>query len=269
MLRHTFLHCPGIGEKRERDLWAQGYPHWEAFLGAHPPGGWRDLIAERLTVERAAHDLPRREAWRLATSFPGRIGYLDIETDGGTGPESITCVGLSDGARCEAFVAEDNLHLLPDALERFDLLVTYNGSCFDLPILQRSFPRIDFRRFHHVDLRWPLSRLGWRGGLKAAEREAGILRGLEVQGVDGWTAVHLWRAHREGHPRALETLLRYCLEDVVNLVPLMVRTYNRMVASLPIEVPPLLEGPRVEIPFRADPALVRDILHWQRGVAAL
>lgn len=265
MLRHTFLHCPGIGAKRERDLWARGYEDWEEFLQRHPAGPWRDIIAERLTPERAARDLPRREAWRLAATFAGRIGYLDIETDGGTGPDNITCVGLSDGVTCEAFVAEETLHLLPEALERFDLLVTYNGSCFDLPILQSAFPRVDLGRFHHVDLRWPLSRLGWRGGLKSAEREAGILRAMELQGVDGWTAVLLWRAHRAGHPGARETLLRYCLEDVVNLVPLLVRTYNRLLEELPIEVPPLLEGPRPEVPFRADHGLVRDLLRLQAG----
>src|SRR6185503_12009946 len=81
MLRHSFVHCPGIGLARERTLWERGYVDWDAFLDRHPAGGWRDRVAERLTPERAARELPRREAWRLLPECAGSTLYLDLETD--------------------------------------------------------------------------------------------------------------------------------------------------------------------------------------------
>lgn len=261
MLRHTFLHVPGIGEKRERDLWRRGYTDWEVFRRSHPAGAWRDLILSYLDEDTAVGTLPRREAWRLAPEFPGRTLFLDIETTGLTlTGDSITCVGVSDGRSVASYVRGKNLSHFPEALAGVELLVTYNGSMFDLPILERAFPRVEFGRFRHIDLRFPLHRLGVRGGLKSAERRFGLARPDEIVGVDGYTAVLLWRAHRAGHPNALDTLLCYCLEDVVNLKPLLAIVYNGLTAGLPIEVPPIADDLAPAVPYRADAGLVRSLL---------
>jgi len=262
LLTRTFVHVPGVGERRERGLWERGYTDWDAFLRGHPEGAWKDLIASRLDRERAARDMPRREMWRLASAFPGRTAFLDIETTGlDPGRDGVTCVGLSDGERVEALVRGRDLDRLPEALEPFELLVTYNGSCFDLPILQSAFPQIDFRRFHHIDLRYPLHRLGLKGGLKGVERALGLVRAEEIQGVDGYLAVLLWERHLAGHPRALETLVRYCLEDVVHLCPLLAHAHDRLSTGLPIDVEPIGEVALPAIPYRADGGLVQELLH--------
>ena len=261
MLNRTFVHVPGVGERRERGLWERGFTDWDAFLRGHPTNPWRDLIASRLTRERAARDMPRREMWRLATAFRGRTGFLDIETTGLTpGRDGITCVGLSDGESVEALVQGRDLDRLPRELGRFDLLVTYNGSCFDLPILAAAFPEIDFCRFHHVDLRYPLHRLGLKGGLKGVERALGLARTPEIEGADGYIAVLLWERHLRGHPRALETLVRYCLEDVVHLIPLLAHAYDRLSEPLPLPVEPIGRVSMPAIPYRADGGLVKDLL---------
>ena len=265
MLRHTFLHVPGIGEKKERDLWQRGFTDWESFHRGHPPGAWRELILERLDLERAAADLPKREAWRLGGELSAQTLFLDIETTGlSVDADAITCIGVSDGTTVSAYVRGENLERFPEALLGVKLLVTYNGSSFDLPVLARAFPTIDFARFHHVDLRFPLRRIGLTGGLKAVERTLGIDRPEELEGVDGFMAVRLWRAHRAGRDGALETLVRYCLEDVVNLGPLLAHAYNRLVAPLPISVPPMDAAPRPNIPHRADARLVRELLAGAR-----
>ena len=254
MLRHSFVHCPGIGPARERTLWESGYVDWDAFLARHPGGAWRDRVAERLVPERAARDLPRREAWRLVPECSGRTLYLDLETDGSSG--AITCIGVSDGVTARAYVEGTDLEKFPEALEDTALLVTYNGTGFDLPILQRRFPDLDLRRYLHLDLRIPLHRLGLRGGLKAAEAACGVARAAALRGADGWTAVLLWRAHRAGHPRALDTLCHYCLADAVNLKPLAAIAYNRLTACLPFPVLPIPEGLTPVIPHFADGDLV-------------
>jgi uncharacterized protein YprB with RNaseH-like and TPR domain len=261
LLTRSFVHVPGVGERRERGLWERGFTDWDAFLEGHPRNAWRDLIASRLDRERAARDMPRRETWRLATAFRGRTGFLDIETTGlSPGRDGVTCVGLSDGEEARALVQGRDLDRLPRELERFDLLVTYNGSCFDLPILQAAFPGIDFRRFHHIDLRYPLRRLGLKGGLKGVERALGLARAAEIDGADGYVAVLLWEKHLGGHPRALETLVRYCLEDVVHLAPLLAHAYDRLAEQLPLAVEPFGPVTMPPIPHRADGALVRDLL---------
>lgn len=246
---------------RERRLWEEGYVDWGAFLARHPHGAWRTLIAANLDRELAARTLPRREMWRLADAFGGRTAFLDIETEG-LDPvrDGITCIGLSDGTSVEAFVRGDNLMEFPDALRRFDLIVTYNGLCFDVPVLRRAFPIVDFGRFHHIDLRYPLHRLGVKGGLKGAERMMGIARSEEIEGADGFLAVLLWREHQRGRTGALETLLRYCLEDVVHLKPLLDRVYNALTADLPFRVAPLDSGPIPPIPWRGNGDLVRGLL---------
>jgi uncharacterized protein YprB with RNaseH-like and TPR domain len=261
MLRHTYLHVPGVGERRERDLWLRGFTDWEAFRRGHPAGSWRELILAHLDDGRAARELPRREAWRLANEFPGRTLYLDIETTGlSFEGDSVTCVGVSDGTSTRAFVRGRDLDRFPEALDGVELLVTYNGSSFDLPILKNAFPDVDFDRFHHIDLRFPLHRLGVKGGLKGAEKQLGIGRVEALNGVDGYMAVLLWQAHRAGAATALDTLLRYCLEDVVNLKPLLALTYNRLTAALPLAVASIADDGRPPIAHTADPQLVRDLL---------
>ena len=261
MLHHTYLHVPGVGEKRERDLWLRGFTDWAAFRHGHPSGAWRELILTHLDDARAARELPRREAWRLANEFPGRTLYLDIETTGlSFEGDSVTCVGVSDGATTRAFVRGRDLSRFPEALEGIEMLVTYNGASFDIPILKTAFPEVDFDRFHHIDLRFPMRRLGVRGGLKGAEKQLGIGRSDAIDGVDGFMAVQLWREHRAGSATALDTLLRYCLEDVVNLKPLLALTYNRLAAGLPLAIAPIVDDLRPPITHVADPELVRGLL---------
>ncbi len=261
MLRHTYLHVPGVGEKRERDLWLRGFTDWEKFRRGHPAGAWRELILRHLDDRQAARQLPRREAWRLANEFPGRTLFLDIETTGlSFEGDSVTCVGVSDGTTTQAFVRDRDLSRFPETLDGVELLVTYNGSSFDLPVLKGAFPDVDFGRFHHIDLRFPLHRLGVKGGLKGAERQLGIGRSEAIDGVDGFMAVLLWREHRAGSATALDTLLRYCLEDVVNLKPLLALTYNRLTEGLPLAIAPIAIDMRPPIEYAADPELVRELL---------
>jgi len=261
VLDSTFIHVPGIGQRRERELWERGFTSWDRFLRNHPPGRWHDLIASRLDVERVIRDLPKKEAWRMLPSFPGRTAYLDIETEGLTiGEDAVTCIGLSDGRRTQAFIRGRNLSEFPAALRKFDLLVTYNGACFDLPVLKTAFPTVNFDRLQHIDLRYPAHRVGLKGGLKSIEHQLGLSRAEEIAGADGYLAVLLWREHRRGHPNAVETLAHYCLADVVSLKPLSAEVYNRLARSLPLKISPLTDITPPRNPHRPDGELVRRLI---------
>ena len=45
--------------------------------------------------------------------------------------------------------------------------------------------------------------------------------------IDGFDAVRLWRMHKRGVPRALETLMTYNAEDSLVLQPLLHIAYER------------------------------------------
>jgi uncharacterized protein len=86
----------------------------------------------------------------------------------------------------------------------------------------------------HIDLRYVLMRLGHRGGLKTIEQRLGIQRPIDLQGMNGYDAVLLWNRYREGDSQALDTLIRYNREDVVNLKTLMELAYRTQCSRLPL-----------------------------------
>ena len=64
---------------------------------------------------------------------------------------------------------------------------------------------------------------------------------LTPEDVDGFMAVLLWREYRRGNRAALDTLIRYNLEDVVNLRYLADQVYNLHLARLPLSLESLPE----------------------------
>ena len=74
--------------------------------------------------------------------------------------------------------------------------------------------------------------------------------------LDGWCAVLLWQYHEQGAEGALETLLRYNLEDVVHLPTLLALVYNTRLQRLPFAVPQVALPPPPALPFGFNEALI-------------
>ncbi len=237
MLKRTFIHLPKVGPRREAHFWRQGVETWEDFLATRWISGlsrerFRSLQKDlRESVAHVADPgyfgplLPLNEHWRLFRTFP-RVGYLDIETTGTFWPGLlVTVVGLYDGATMRQFIQGYNLKEFPQAVQDFDLLVTFNGTQFDLPVLKAYFADLALPPLH-VDLRFLLARLGYRGGLKKIEPRFGIQRPSEVNGMDGYMAVILWQRYQRGDRTSLDLLLKYNREDVINLEVLMEQAFR-------------------------------------------
>jgi hypothetical protein len=269
MLEHTFCHIPAIGPKREEELWRRGLCCWRDMPRLRDLGVPAYLVPalERFVPVSLEHlarrnpaffrqAMPPAELWRAFREFRDCAAFLDIETTGlYPGCSAVTTIALYDGNTIRTYVQGFNLERFEEDVARYRLLITYNGSRFDLPFLETAL-RMRFPQLH-IDLRWVLKSLGYRGGLKSCERQLGIHRD-ELDGVDGFFAVHLWREYEEsGCPSALDTLLAYNIEDVVNLEKLMVLAYNRKIESTPfrdnLRIGPPPEPAR---PFRPDPALI-------------
>lgn len=242
MLRQTFLHVPGVGPRTEGRIWRSGIRSWDDFAARRDGLRIRRGLASRIEEELArsetalrrgryryfASRLESREHWRAWPDFRGGAVFLDIETTGlSLGRDAVTVVGVFDGRRSRAFVQGIDLEELPGYLEDRTMLVTFNGSRFDVPFLRRAFPRMRLDQIH-IDLIHPLHRLGFYGGLKAIEARLGIQRSEETTGLGGLDAVRLWTDYAAGNEDALDLLLAYNREDVVNLERLAEFAYDHL-----------------------------------------
>ena len=231
MLTSTYIHIPRIGKTIEHKIWSSGIRTWSEFIEQQdtiPISAAKketilagiDESNDRLDAgdfEFFANALPRSEHWRAYRHFSDSVAYVDIETTG-LSPErdDLTVVGIYDGKDAKTYVRGIDLDDIVEELAKYELLITFNGARFDLPFIKHKYPQVEFNQLH-IDLMYPLRRIGLSGGLKKIERELGISRSDETTGIDGFEAVRLWRRYERGEEGALELLLEYNREDIVNL----------------------------------------------------
>ncbi len=257
MLQHTFCHIPGIGMKTERKLWDAGITSWEHWQTSSPIrlsaatklDATRVLKGSLVALENDPNfftkQLSSTEPWRIFPHYREHTAYLDIETTGLDDFAEITTIALYDGKEIFTYVNGRNLDDFVDDIQKYQVIISYNGKSFDIPFLERYFRiRLDHAQ---IDLRYVLARLGFKGGLKGCEKQLGLNRG-NLDGVDGYFAVLLWHQYIQNNDeRALETLLAYNIEDTVNLERLAIEGYNRNVLSTPF-------AEKLVLPFPVTPA---------------
>ncbi len=234
MIKNSFIFLEKVGRRKEKKIWQQGVKDWQDFLKAKEIKGistekkyyFDRKIKE--TQQALLNDdsayfvgkLPAVEMWRLYDQFKEETGYLDIEIDSyGT----IVLVGISDDYHSNFFVKGVNLsrEMIEKELSKFKLLVTFNGSSFDLPKLKKQFG-IEVR-IAHIDLKPLCVNLGLVGGLKNVEEKLNLQRPAHLKG----NPVELWKAfHASGDREYLELLIEYNREDIENLKGVMERVYR-------------------------------------------
>ncbi len=272
MLINSFSHIQGVGEKAEKRLWAEGIHTWDMFLFSlkiFVSEAKRKHINEELIYSKKAYEekdhsyfskkLRSTEHWRLFREFKDSVVYLDIETTGlDYGYSKMTTCVLYDGKNIKYYVNGQNLDkLIPDLL-KYSTIITYNGRCFDIPFIENFF----HVKLPHsqIDLRYVLAQLGYKGGLKGCEKQFGISR-EDTEGLDGYFAVLLWNEYKKGKLSALDTLLAYNCEDVLNLEFLMHQAYNLKIKDTVFEHSHFLVIPqKPKSEFHADRNLVNQLL---------
>lgn len=274
MLTSTFIHIQGIGVKTEQKLWISGCTDWNC-LSARSGGGRPSRLNGFLIagIEASIKNLdeknptyfgkrlPANQSWRLFPEFRSTTAYVDIETTGlDRDHDEITTIALYDGASINTYVQGRNLNQFVDDIQNYRILVSYNGRCFDVPFMEKYFKT----RFNHaqIDLRYILKSMGFKGGLKGCEKQLGMDRG-DLDGVDGFLAVHLWdRYKRKGDLKALESLLAYNVQDTINLEHLLVTAYNRKAGETPFarerQIPEVVLPAN---PFGVDVGIVEELQH--------
>lgn len=265
MLTNTFIHIPGIGLRTEQSLWNAGITTWESF-DTDPQVRLSLKRRENLMAgidESHQHlqnqnpwyfseRMPGNQIWRLFPEFRDSIAYVDIETTGlDKFFHNITTITLYDGQSIKTYVQGQNLNHFPEEISKYRVVVTYNGKCFDVPFIESQF-KIRINQVH-IDLRWVMQSLGFKGGLKGCEKQLGIERG-NLEGVDGYMAVQLWENYRQsGDEKVLDTLLSYNVQDTVVLERLMDTAYNLKLRDTPFLKTRQMPDPVLpENPFRVD-----------------
>ena len=247
MIEHTFQMLPSVGAKKEKALWESDILSWDDFLSADSIDCVKPALKERsdpIVMQAAellkdddsfalADLIPKSEHWRMFDHFKDDAAYLDIETDGLSRDALVTVVTVHRKDR--TYTLTEGFDLDPEslskALEGSKILVTYNGSCFDVPVLRNSFPEVDLD-IPQYDLRFASRKVGYKGGLKPLEIELGIHRSEDILDVDGAMAVHLWHQwKRNGDEDALNILQEYNRADTVNLEYIAGVIYGKLVTE--------------------------------------
>ncbi len=242
MLNNTYIHIPNIGATTEQRIWNCGIKCWEDYLKNH------NMIRVPRTKKRLLHSgveesieqlsagnhiyfarrLPLNLQWRAYRHFRETTAYIDIETTGlSPHNDRITMIGIYNGKETKTFIRGIDLDEAPAELGKYKQIITFNGARFDLPFIEHEFPGT-FDHLH-IDLLYPLKKIGYSGGLKRIEYMLGLGRSDETTGMTGLDAVRLWNRYERGNTEALEILIRYNTEDVVNLEKIIQTTHPRMI----------------------------------------
>ena len=280
MLNSSFIHIQGIGAITEQRLWETGFRDWDSFSGdiTIPFPAGRKYFLEKGIEESRRHlanrnpvyfskHLPSNQCWRLFPEFRESTVYLDIETTGlDRYFNDITTIALYDGQSIKTYVRGQNLEDFIEDIQKYKVIVSYNGKSFDIPFIEHHFNiQLDHA---HIDLRYILHSLGFRGGLKGCEKQLGMDRG-DLTDIDGFFAVLLWEEYqRSGDQKALDTLLVYNIQDTINLENLMVTAYNLKVKDTPFYDTHLIaDSPPPVNPYSVDLETVdkikRSPQYWQ------
>jgi uncharacterized protein YprB with RNaseH-like and TPR domain len=280
MLTKSFIHIQSIGAITEQRLWESGITNWHTIFDDLPvpiSAGRKHFLLEGIKESKRhltnhnpsyfSNLLPSNQTWRLFPEFRDSTVYLDIETTGlDRHFNDITTIALYDGQAIKSYVQGQNLDDFIEDIQKYKVIVTYNGKSFDVPFIQEYF---NIRLNHaHIDLRYILHSLGFRGGLKGCERQLDMDRG-DLRDIDGFFAVLLWNEYqRTGDQKALDTLLAYNVQDTITLENLMEVAYNLKLKDTPFHEELFIEESTTPVnPFGVDLETVHRIKYssdfWQ------
>lgn len=227
MLHNTFIHLQHISYKKEKELWNRGILTWNDYsknihkqlslLGEHHQ---KDIFTESRKAWYAedisffAKNMHPHEYYRIATSFPDDVMFLDIETTGlSFFYHDITLIGWSIANQYELYLAGGDIKRFLEESCRAKVLVTFNGTLFDIKFIKKVFPNICLPPCH-IDLRFFAKRIGLTGGQKNIEKAIGFKRQDDLQEMQGYSAPILWYKYQHGDIEALKKLILYNKTDI-------------------------------------------------------
>ena len=283
MFRSSFYFFHGLDFNSESKLWESGIHRWNDFLASEnistilkddtldiervksqiveldsdiSKHGIRSILSDDVLL-RCTED----EMWRFYADFSSSVAYVDIETTGLSPIDSyITVIAMYAEGKSQYYVKGKGIEKFLDDIKKYPIIVTYNGTQFDIPFIEKEF-NVQISAIQ-IDLRYVLSKLGYKGGLKKCEKKLNCMNRTDLQDVDGRVAIYLWDYYKKKHHlSALETLVFYNLVDTISLECLMVKAYNlNLKKQKYISLPPLEVPIAPQLHYTVDQRIIKEIL---------
>ncbi len=247
MLTSSFSCFTGLSSTSEQKLWELGCLSWDQF--EYLPDttfSKKKMNNVRLQIDQAnialKAGMPDYFINRFANPYKIRVlekfqeqsAIIDIETTGLTQEAQITSIAVLKHGEIFLYVKDINLDNFLESLGDINLIITFNGTRFDLPFIKKYF-KIDLT-IPHLDLMSVLKQLGYDGGQKRCETALSLNRGPSA-GIDGRDAIRLWKNWQHHQIQSdLNDLLFYNAEDVFMLEKLAVQSYNLAIKKFPISL---------------------------------
>ncbi len=251
---------PPPRERRERPAFGSTIPDGEVVENDHGVHYFiqneypANHLHGNVRLDRLTRDeLP--ELLRLARSDhpgidPERVVFLDTETTGvhggaGMCPFLIGLGFLASGSfRIVQYFMRDfdeessMLAALARQLDEFDLIVTYNGRSFDLPLVENRYvlcrQKSPFKRMTHLDLLFTARRL-WRarhGSCKLTALEARIVQFMRGPDIHGSLIPQAYFDYLQlGQATALRSVFSHHMYDILTLAALTIHAADRLVTE--------------------------------------
>lgn len=244
ILESTFLHIRGITENKEKFLWDSGivnlYQLKEKYFGCQM-SLFEDVYNPTEETEKALHrneigfflnKLPRKELYRAALTCYRDVMFLDIESTGLSRIYSyITLIGWVLNGEYKCFIKGETPELFFKDLAKAKVIVTFNGSLFDIPFIKKEFPDAKVP-LAHIDLRFFTRRFGYSGGQKEIEKNLRIGRPENIKQINGKEAVSLWYKYLAGDLNSLELLLKYNFYDIIGMRQIFDKVIDYHIAKI-------------------------------------
>lgn len=231
MITEAFLHFKGIGPKNIHKIKEAGFNSWDDIIrnSADLPFGEKlnnsileearkyISLLEDNNIIKLTNSFHPSDKWRVLYRFFHKASFFDIETNPYNWHNPITVITCFHRGKIFKYVRGKNLEEFIDLTQEIELLVSFNGISFDVPIILNHY-HIPALPCAHIDLRWIAYHNGHKGGLKSIERKLNIKRPNDLEGVDGMMAVALWdNWERKKDTKSLDLLVRYCSADSLSL----------------------------------------------------
>jgi len=234
LIQNSFIFLERVKRGIEDNIWKQGIYSWDSFLNKNKIDGLslaRKKYYNRKIIEarKALYNfdsayfkdiLPQSENYRLYDFFKDECVFLDIETTGlDSKNDDITLIGIFDGVNTKTMIKGINLDykILKHELKKYKLMVTFNGSSFDVPFINKTYPGL-LPNIPNFDVKSVTKRLNLQGGLKEIEKKIGIKRNKIIEKFYGGDAVTLWRMYKAtGDDYYINLLIEYNEDDIINL----------------------------------------------------
>lgn len=244
MITAALQHCRGIGPVRLGQLHESGVRTWNDAIERPetvPQPVRAEVVAESQRslsalqnddIQYFVDHFSPQDRWRILTQYLDQCAFFDIETTGLEFDDTITTIVCWHKGQLHTYIEHENLDDFLDLLDDIPLLVSFNGSTFDVPRVLDGF-HIPQLPCPHLDLRWPCHHRNLPGGLKQITTTLGIQRPADLQDAAGDLAVRLWAQWLlQKDASARDYLIRYCAADVLLLRPLAEHIAGRPMDSL-------------------------------------